>query len=426
MENWYKIDNAGKIFPSVKSRNNTAVFRVAVVLDHKIKPEELQKATDVVAKRFPVFMVKLRKGVFWNYLEKNKDVFSIQEESEYPCKGLNPVKGDEHLLRVLYYNNRIAVEFFHALTDGYGGAQFLKSLVYYYLKFCGFNIDHENKVLLKNDSINEDEYEDSFKKYSYQKYYENISSINAKRIKGKAYENKGFNVVHGLVSVKQIRDVAKKYNTTITGYLIALMLYSMNQTVFFKDEKHVHPSVVAVPVNLRKPFTSKTLRNFFGVINIGEFYNKKTTFDSLIKNVNDMLLCKTQKPYLQNIISSNVELEQSEFAKITPLVLKKWLVSLGFKFFGEKKKSITLSNLGVFDLPKDMLKYIKYTEMVMYPTPQSPINCAVISSNDNLNITFTRSIVETDLMEYFFSYMSKEEGMDIEVYSNDWRDSNDV
>ena len=49
------------------------------------------------------------------------------------------------LFRVSYYHKRIALEIFHALSDGYGGMQFL-SITYNYLLLLGKDIDSNDFV----------------------------------------------------------------------------------------------------------------------------------------------------------------------------------------------------------------------------------------------------------------------------------------
>ena len=46
---------------------------------------------------------------------------------------------------------------------------------------------------------------------------------------------------------------------------------------------------------------------------------------------------------------------------------------------------------------------------------------AVISYNENINITFSREIVENNLEKMFFNELTKQ-GLDIEIISNYWED----
>ena len=54
---WMRLDNAAKIFPAVKRRNWSNVFRLSVTLRDPVDPEVLQAAVREVAPRFPSMLV---------------------------------------------------------------------------------------------------------------------------------------------------------------------------------------------------------------------------------------------------------------------------------------------------------------------------------------------------------------------------------
>ena len=68
---WRKLDNSAKIFPIVSNKRFTSVFRVSVILKENIDGEILQIALDEAIEKQVSFRVKLRKGLFWYYLEAN-------------------------------------------------------------------------------------------------------------------------------------------------------------------------------------------------------------------------------------------------------------------------------------------------------------------------------------------------------------------
>lgn len=419
MTKWYRLDNAAHLFPSVTNIHNTSVYRVSVILKEQIDGDILQKSLDCVYHRFPMLFVRLHRGVFWNYLEQNTNRFTVEEETEYPCNYITMIKENSYLLRVFYYSNRLSVEIFHSLTDGTGAIEFLKSLLYYYLVFSGHTIRLDQKILLADEGVDPCDIEDSFNNY-YKKIVAkpNIEQ-NAYRVSGTQFENYGNNVIHGVVSASKLNAIAKQKGATITSFLTALIIYSIYQTrTQYSNDKR--PIVVTVPVNLRHFFPSKTLRNFFDVVNISATVTEETTLDQIILQTTQMLREKTQKENLLQSLSKNVVLEKFGAVKLVPLFVKNFLVNLGFDIFGENKKTITLSNLGNILLPRDMYEYVQQFEAVLYTTTKSPINCGICSTNDRLIISFSRIIVETDIIQHFFSHLSEEEGVDVEIYSNDW------
>lgn len=115
---WFSLDNAAKIYPLSMKNSSMAVFRLAVYLKNSVIPEILQIALTFTVKRFPSFASTLKAGFFWHYLSATKKRYTIEKESDVPCKPMKIAYTGSQAFRVLYYQNRISVEFFHVLTDG--------------------------------------------------------------------------------------------------------------------------------------------------------------------------------------------------------------------------------------------------------------------------------------------------------------------
>ena len=92
---WYKLDNAAKIYPILTSERFTYVFRVSATLYENVNPDVLYQAILDSKKRFPSFFVKVKRGVFWYYLEENLKPPVLEKESPFVCKKIvehNPNK----------------------------------------------------------------------------------------------------------------------------------------------------------------------------------------------------------------------------------------------------------------------------------------------------------------------------------------------
>ena len=129
---WFRLDNAAKIFPVVSNRKETNTFRVQIELKEEVDPILLQSATDATLERFPMFKVRLKSGLFWHYLDYNERPFLIQELPVAVCGNLSPKENNGYLLQVYYRHRLIAIEVFHSLADAGGAFMLLKSLVYEY------------------------------------------------------------------------------------------------------------------------------------------------------------------------------------------------------------------------------------------------------------------------------------------------------
>lgn len=126
---WYPLDDAAKIYPMSMTDGWMSVFRLSAYLDAPVEPSLLQLALDLTMPRFPFFATKIKRGVFWHYIDGVKRRFTVQPETELPCAPMNVAAGDSQSFRVLYYGRRVSVEFFHILTDGTGGLAFLTALL---------------------------------------------------------------------------------------------------------------------------------------------------------------------------------------------------------------------------------------------------------------------------------------------------------
>ncbi len=87
---------------------------------------------------------------------------------------------------------------------------------------------------------------------------------------------------------------------------------------------------------------------------------------------------------------------------------------------GESKKTITISNIGRIDFPQGVNSYIEHTEMLLYPTVKSPINCGICSFDDKMTVNFTKTITDTEVIKHFITSLAEKTGADVSVYSNMW------
>ena len=67
-KNWYKLDNIGKFYASIASKQIPNVFRYSAILKDEIDEFALNDALKETILIYPNFNVILKKGLFWYYL----------------------------------------------------------------------------------------------------------------------------------------------------------------------------------------------------------------------------------------------------------------------------------------------------------------------------------------------------------------------
>ncbi|MFB5675651.1 alcohol acetyltransferase [Paenibacillus terreus] len=421
MAEWYKLDHAGKLFPAVAGQENSSTFRLSMILTSPVNPSLLQQALDGVIKRYPLLKMELSNGLFWKFLREKETPLTIEPETTYPCAPVTLSDKNGSLVKVLYYGNKVSVEIFHALTDGGGALEFLKTLVFQYLYLSGESIEDKEGLILPPASFARyAEEQDSFKAhYASASSETEIRASEALQIPGTRFTPYGHNVIHGMIHASRLNAVAKEKGVTLTAYLTAILIMAVHaSTLPFNNEKL--PIVICIPVNLRKIFPSSSLRNFFAVINIGVEMNEDMTFEQVLEIVHAQMKEKTTKPYLSQVMAGSMKYEKNLLSRFTPLKLKNLAIRYGFDHYGEEVKTLTLTNLGRIAIPSSMSAHVEAMEATLYPTAKSPINCAVCSINEELTITFARNIVESDVIMHFFRQLAILSGLDLRIVSNDW------
>ena len=82
---WRKLDNAAKLYSAASNKKDTRVFRFYCELKEQVQSELLQEALDQTLETFPTFLMVLRKGLFWHYLEPCNLRPVVKEEYKEPC-----------------------------------------------------------------------------------------------------------------------------------------------------------------------------------------------------------------------------------------------------------------------------------------------------------------------------------------------------
>ena len=110
------------------------------------------------------------------------------------------------------------------------------------------------------------ELEDAYMKYANAKVCPSRPGEKTYRVRGTKEPFYTLNIIDGIMSVSEVMRVAKSYNATITEYLNSVLLYALMQKQESEWHLKLRPVKIAMPVNLRRFFPSRTLRNFITMI----------------------------------------------------------------------------------------------------------------------------------------------------------------
>ena len=415
---WLRLDNAAKIYPAARSQTWSNTFRLSVTLTEDVDIPLLENALGFAVRRFPSIAARLRRGLFWYYVQQVPHAPEIRQEGSFPLPYMSPDEARQCAFRVIVWKNRIAVEFFHSLTDGNGGLVFLKALVAEYLKLK-YSTPIGEDIPDLHSSPEPEELEDSFLKYA--------GAVSAPRQENDAWrvygtrEPDGFQHLTCLrLSAEDALAVAHRHGVSLTAYLAAVMMQALQdmQAQQEPEQRHRKPIRIQIPVDLRRLFPSRSLRNF-ALYTTPEIDPRlgAYSFSEICDAVRHRMGLEITPKIMSAKIAANVVNEKILAVKLMPLFVKNLVMKAVFLSVGERKSCLSVSNLGNIKLPAEMAGYVQRMDFILSSQSTQPHNCGILSYDGTLYINFIRNIREPAL-EYHFFRVLQSHGLSVTAESN--------
>jgi hypothetical protein len=412
---WSRLDNAAKIFPPSTTKDDTKVFRFSCELYEEVDADILRSALDASLAQFPFYRFVIRRGFFWYYFAKSSLKPQVREEYKAPCAPLYDVNRKNLLFEVTFWKKRINLETYHALSDGAGALQFLKTIVYYYLleKYRG-SIDET--IQLGGDASDEQRSRDAFDAY-YAKGKTAGGSImprlpRAYRVRGERFSESRLGIIEGRLSTAAALRKTHEYKATISEFLTALLICSIHEGMTLRDEER--PVSITIPVDLRKYFTTATARNFFSTINVSHnFRVQGKSFEDVLEQVKRSFKEQLTPEKLYERLNQLLSFEHALYIKMVPLAIKAPVLKNAVWKAG-REDSAAFSNIGKITMPPALVPHIRLFDI--FSSTKRPHIC-LCSFEDNLVVSFSSPFISSDIQRAFFRSLSAQ-GLDIEIVSN--------
>ncbi len=403
-KHWYKLDNSAKIMPSMTNGVNTNVFRLSCTLKEEIDAEILEHALHEACSEFPLFLCTMKSGLFWHYLETANEVPHVQEEKTSPCAKMD----GELLFRLSYYKRRINLEVYHVLADGAGAMEFLKYTVACYLDEK-YGIYQHEKI---NTASMYAKASDDFSKFDKASRKLKISkNKRAYKLKFARKDDSIPDVIEIKVSSGEIREIAHKYDATVTTYLTAVLIMSIAKCAKIKDLKR--PIGITVPIDLRGVFPSETTRNFFYTVCIQYAYREEDGLEDIVEILKKKFAHDFSKDSLQELLDSYMVLENLLLIRIIPNILKDFI--LGLITGPRSTETMALSNMGIINMPEIYSPHIESFSGFMNSTG---LHLTAMTFKDELTLGFTTHFVTNEIERNMVKILKQEGVKDVRVVTN--------
>lgn len=403
-KNWFKLDNAGKLYPSIASSRVSTLYRVTTVTKENVNPKRLNRALEKTLKEMPFFNVRLKRGFFWYYIEEMDSTPLVEMEKYYPCTAVSYKKTNERLFKVFYYQNRIHIEMSHALCDGAGALHFLNRLLFHYYQ-RGVHLDTPFST------------HDAFSQYFNPLIPSPPKIEKAYHFPFKLVEKGVYHASIGTVSAKAFLNLAKKHNTSVTKLLLCYYFETI-QSFMLENKETKKPIVLNMPVNLRGLFPSDTIRNFFVSLTptidprLGDYSREE-----ILKHLDHYFGLFLNPKHLQRYIARNVRNEKFWHVRMIPLFIKDFIMPTLYSYYGESSYTSSISNLGVIHLDVSFKDHVEKIFVLPPPSEGNLLKIVTATCGDAMTIAIG-SLSDDKTIERDFFRKLRQEGLRVDLETN--------
>lgn len=403
----YPVDNSAILYLAQMGKDHTNSYRFSAELPEAVCPDDLQKAANRIYTRFPTIVAGYHPG-FFDYTM----VPASRPPRVLPDPGLLHTMTRQEIetcaYRIFYSGNVLCFEAFHASADGYGALISLRALVAEYL-YIHYGVDTpERRELLETGEPDwETELHDAYLDHGDSRP-RGIPGRYSYQLPGAARDNR-VKSTETTWPTETLQAAAKRFGVSMTAFLSTVMA----EAVMEVQKKHIAPGKEApvrimVPIDLRRIFPSRTLRNFI-LYALPTLEPEEITLplQERMTSFRDQLRSQVTPEALAPVIARNVRVQKSPVFRIIPRGIKCTAMRIAYRFFGESNSSITMTNLGLVSLSPEMAAWVRNIQVFLTPRRHSPYNCGIISCGDQTNICITRFGAEPELENLFFGKLQE-------------------
>ncbi|KGE71730.1 hypothetical protein [Spirochaeta lutea] len=412
----YRLDNSAKIWPALLSPRYTTWFRLFAVFTEPVLYEAARGAVSKAFNDHPYLAVRLKPGLFWYHLAPLKHPVDLQPDNSPPCMTYEGSRKTGPLVRVYAYRKTLAVEASHMVTDGTGLKVFFTTLLAEYTRLrrellaAGPEVreslvQHCTKPLPIPDPTHHrpETWEDSYVTHG-------IVDPPGARHRSMPKPDVPSKALHfplallprgqyriSLIrySAAAIRGRAKQYGISVGEYLESLVMLGFQRAAREAEQwpgmlpgrsRLSRPIRFLIPVDLRRLYNSRTMRNFFIGLpveidpRLGDF-----TLEEIIRRVHHAQRAELDAKYLRKQLARNARSQQSLMLRLVPLWLKDIVLRMVYRSIGDVRYTGSFSNLGRVSETVPGLAWVGF---VPPPSPVNPINVTAITYGDELCLGF--------------------------------------
>ena len=141
------------------------------------------------------------------------------------------------------------------------------------------------------------------------------------------------------------------------------------------------------------------------------------TFPELCQSVQHQMKLQITPRRMSAIIAANVSSEKNLLLRATPLALKNIVISGVYNAVGERKSSLTFSNLGLSNMPAEFETYVDRLDFVLGTGRTQRYNTSLITYKGKMMLNIMRDTSKPLLEQHLYEVL-RELGIHVLAQSN--------
>ena len=259
---YLRTDSYGKIFLYCTPNDCACVPRHTIQMSEPVRPDVLQQAVKAALLRFPHMMIGIEAtDTQLRYRINVADPVVLPFDGLWKryCIGTEDTNG--FLFLVGYQDDKIYMEYQHSTSDGRGFEEFIRCVLFNYLKLCGKPVENDGTVRGLDSVYTIEESEDAYShladSYSSEGIYQKPAALHAEELTDAGDQPEVITEV--TFPFEQLHKAAKSMGASPLSVIAPLFSRAFRQK-FGKDSDA--PVISQIPVDLRPYVPSATTRYF--------------------------------------------------------------------------------------------------------------------------------------------------------------------
>lgn len=410
------VDSYGCIFMYATHRDLTTAPRHIIRMSEPVNPEILLEALKTTLIRFPQFGIGLTRGETrydYRFLDLPPVVLPFEDRSPYYI-GSDDTNG--YLFLCGYRDNTIFLEYHHCISDGRGFDQFIRCVIFYYLKYCGKPVENDGSIRTLDTEYTPKESEDGFIRLAQapQSSDNHIDEVPSFHVPCENDEDSNELTTEITFSLAQLKGYLKPNGLSPLPYLMTALSHGIYRT-YYQGTDHREPIIAEVPMDLRTQVHSETTRFYVALLDLPFQYEYfDLPFVEACRKCKEVFDSQKALPHAAWWALKNASRVSSTHHSDMPIAEKEAMMRQQARNY-IRRDTFILTNIGAFALPECMQPYVLDYSAIL-PSAHQPFGVLISSYQDTLKISLSQRDFAPKLVHNVVAVL-QETGMDVHTMS---------